>query len=223
MKALLFDLDGTLTQTFYADDQSYLKALSNQLSIDPNYPYWKECPHLTDEYVLHHFYQLRHGRKASSLERKRMQEDFLLELQTKQAVEPRFFLPIPGAIDFITRLLQTSNTIGIATGGWKHIAEYKLEIAGFPNDIPLIGSDDHPTKKGFLFALYQEVCDNTPIGDCIYIGDSPYDYKAAKELGMQFIGLDFKQRGIFDSMPVDHVFHDFTDTNSWMEILSPSS
>lgn len=209
MKALFFDLDGTLTQTFYADDNSYLKALSKQVAIDPSYKYWQECKHLTDEFVLNYFFQKFYGRQASNTEKQQMQNDFLQELKVKHASNPNFFLPIPGAVNFINTLMDANCIIGIATGGWNHVAQFKLNIARFPNNITISGSNLHPTKTASLSALHKLVAKQIPLEDCIYFGDSIYDYNSSKTLGMSFVGVDYKQKGIFDELPIDTVINDF--------------
>ena len=220
MKAFLFDLDGTLTQTFYGSDTSFLKAISRQLDVDPNYAYWKDCPHLTDEYVLHFMFRQVLGRDANAKERAQMQHDFLQELQAKQQADPAFFEEIPGALNFTQQLMNQQITIGVATGGWQHVARYKLDLAGFSADIPLIGSDQYPTKKEFLQALKTEVCADLAPHDCIYIGDSPYDLRAAHELGMQFIGIDYRKRDVFKGLDVKHVFHDFKSPEHILNAIS---
>jgi len=220
MKAFLFDLDGTLTQTFYGSDTSFLKAISRQLDVDPTYAYWKDCPHLTDEYVLHFMFQQVLGRDAKPAERARMQQDFLQELQAKYQREPAFFEEVPGALRFVEHLMEQQIAVGVATGGWHHVARYKLDLAGFSQDIPLIGSDEHPTKAEFLEALRVSICGDLAPNECIYIGDSPYDFKAAQQLGMSFIGIDYRKRGVFKGLDVEHIFYDFQSPNELLNAVS---
>ncbi len=220
VQAILFDLDGTLTRTFYGDDNSYLTALSKQLPIDPHEKYWLKCKHLTDEYVLHHFFQKHHKRKASQEERSTMQRDFLNVMKQKLDRQPEFFAPLPGAKAMLDSLSSEGIPFGVATGGWRHMAEFKLKTAKLHGNYPIMGSDDHETKIDFTKALMARLsaAHGTAMNFC-YVGDSVYDYETAKALNIQFIGVDFKNTGRLKSMGIEKVVPDFSNTQEFLRLL----
>lgn len=220
VQAILFDLDGTLTRTFYGDDNSYLTALSKQLPVDPNERYWTDCKHLTDEYVLHHFFKRYRNRKANETERSTMQRDFLATMHDKLHRDPDFFKPIPGAKTLLAELKAGGIPFGVATGGWKHMAEFKLKTAELYGDYHVVGSNTHETKIGFTQALMNKL--TAQHGDALnycYVGDSAYDFETAKELNIKFIGVDFKRTGKFKAMGVKKVVPDFSDTQEFLRLL----
>jgi phosphoglycolate phosphatase-like HAD superfamily hydrolase len=221
VQALLFDLDGTLTRTFYGDDNSYLTALSKQLPVNVNEKYWSDCKHLTDEYVLHHFFLKHKNRKANALERSTMQRDFLATMKEKLHRDPDFFKPIPGAKKLLSELKAGGIPFGIATGGWKHMAEFKLKTAQLHGEYDVVGSDSHETKIQFTQALMERLrVRHESALDFCYIGDSAYDFETAKELNIKFIGVDFKRTGKFEAMGVKKVVPDFSDTQEFLRLLN---
>lgn len=214
MHFIIFDLDGTLAQTYYSDDNSYLKALSQLVEVDVNYPYWKECPHLTDHSVIKYIFQKQLQRDPTEKEIQRMQHLFLEQLKEKHRYEPYFFQEIPGAIQLLNTLQSTPDTlVGVATGGWSSIAKFKLNVLGVPTEgLHLIGSDEHEAKTEFVAHLLERTkvqlqCDFKRV---TYVGDSLYDFEAARQLKLDFIGVDFKRTGHFDKLGHEKVVNDFS-------------
>ena len=223
MHLVLFDLDGTITQTYYGKDNSYMKALSRILpNVDVDYAYWKDCVNHTDSAVLNFIYQKLQNRLPKTEEIKEMQQQFLQELQVKKTVQPQFFQPISGSKEILTYLNQHPEYIcGIATGGWRHIAAYKLNNIGLDiNDFHFIGADDHESKADFVTALIQQIKSKTQkeITSISYVGDSLYDYKVSQTLSLNFIGVDFLKEHTFAAIDIKVIEH-FQPTESFLDIL----
>ena len=224
MHFIIFDLDGTLCQSYYSDDNSYLKALNQIIDIDVNYAYWKECPHLTDRAVLNYIFQKQHNRLPTEVEVQHMKALFIDQLRIKQQKEPHFFHPIPGAVEFVQHLNSHHENIriGVATGGWKDVARFKLNLIGLSKgDYYLIGSDDHDAKHDFVSALIQQAQtdENKPFQQITYVGDSLYDLRAAKALNINFVGIDYKQNGHFQKNGHYAVVEHFIDIPSVLSHL----
>jgi len=207
MHAVLFDLDGTLTQTYYSEDRCFFRALQHLLPEVPENASWDDCPDLTDQAIFHHFFQQYRDRLPTDQETAMMKAQFLDQLEVKYANEPAFFEEIPGSKNLLAELANRSDvTIGIATGSWEELARFKLAKAGFPEVLPpLIGCNAHASKPGFLRALLEQLQERSqvPAFDSLtYVGDSLYDYRSARSLGMDFIGVDHRGKRFFDQ--VDH-------------------
>ncbi len=224
MHLVIFDLDGTLTQTYYGDDNSYMQALSQLLPVDPNYKYAKECTNLTDSAVLDYIYNKVTGRSPSAKEIAAMQTQFLAQLELKRERMPQFFEAIPGAVGAIEHLLERPDTlVAVATGGWKIMAEYKLQHAQFPLErLHLIGSDEHHAKRDFVAALMGDLKRAHALDEfhsVNYIGDSRYDYKAAAELGIGFIGIDYNEAGWLHETAADTILPHYHDLEGFIRAL----
>ncbi len=213
MHFIIFDLDGTLTQTYYAQDKSFMRALGRFIPVESDYPYWKECVHLTDEAVFQQVFLQITGRAATEEDKAKMQDQFLVELMHKFKHTPGFFDPIPGAQRFIKELKQDPQVVlGVSTGGWEKIARFKLELAGYNvAEFHLIGSDAHPDKYSFTKTLIERVGQQHDFKQITYIGDSLYDYESAKALGLSFIGIDYLETGQFNNHLHLPIYSDFRD------------
>lgn len=216
MHFVIFDLDGTLTQTYYGNDNSYVLALSEQLPIDLNYKYWHDCPNLTDSAVLDHIYRKLLNRAPNADEIALMQQRFMARMEAKRAAMPEFFEEIPGAVRAIEHLLGRGDTlVGVATGGWEMLARYKLTHANFPLEkLHVVGSDNHHAKRDFVTALMQDVRAAQRVeaySSVSYVGDSRYDYQTAKALGLGFVGVDYNNAGHLRETSAQHILPNYHD------------
>lgn len=213
MHLVIFDVDGTLTQTFYGNDNSFLKALSRFIEVDKDYQYWKECPHPTDESVFQHMFKKITGREPDEQDRAKMQDQFMVELMHKYRHTPGFFDEIPGASRFIKELQSEDEVVvAIATGGWHKIARFKLELAGIDfTEIEIIGSDDHHDKPSFTRAMIDRIKEKHELTRVTYIGDSLYDYETSRELGINFIGIDFLEKGHLNHLTFCPIYTDYRE------------
>ncbi len=194
---IIFDLDGTLIQTFHTEDNSFVRALSKFVPIDPNYSYWGEIEHLTDEGVFSFLFQKYTQRLPSAFDKKCMQDQYLVELMHKYKFAPGYFEEIPGA-SILLQDLQSDDRylVAISTGSWLEIAQFKLELAGIDfKPIKIACSDFYPDKFSFTKQLIDELSQENEITQITYVGDSMYDYNTSRALGIGFIGVDFLGKG----------------------------
>ena len=216
MKLVLFDLDGTLMKTYYGDDNSFLLAIGELIPIDPELKYWHDCKNLTDSAVFDHIYNKVVSRSPTPSEIVSMQGRFLTRMQQKTQTHPDFFDEVAGAVSLVEELVAKEDVlVGVATGGWRELADFKLSHAKFPmNDISVIGSDDHFSKTEFVRALMDRIKKEegiTEFESIHYLGDSTYDLNCSAELGIEFIGVDYKQNGNLKEAGAAVVFENFLD------------
>ena len=224
MHLVIFDLDGTLTQTYYGGDNSYTMALSEQLPIDPNYKYWKDCTNLTDSAVLDHIYNKVVGRSPTPEEILEMQDRFHLRLEAKRERDPSFFHEVPGAVRAVEALLERGDTlVGVATGGWERMARYKLHHGQFPIErLHITGSDDHFAKRDFVAAMMDGLKERHELEDfhsVNYVGDSRYDYRAAEALGIGFVGINYNNAPFLAETAAQHVLPSYEDLEAFFVAL----
>ena len=213
MHLVIFDIDGTLTQTYHSKDHSFTRALSRFVDIEPGYSYWGEIEHPTDEAVFQYLFQKVSGKKATEEDRAKMQDQLIVELMHTYRHTPNFFDEIPGASRFIKELKEEENTLlAISTGNWERVGRMKVELAGLnPNDFEWVGSDEFPDKPGFTTSLINRIKEKQELSRITYIGDSLYDYETSRVLGINFIGIDFLQKGHMNHLTFCPIYADFRE------------
>lgn len=71
MRLVVFDLDGTLTQTFAVDGDCYLQAFEQSLGITRVNDHWSDYEHVTDLGVMQGVFRDRFGRAPDASETER--------------------------------------------------------------------------------------------------------------------------------------------------------
>src|SRR5205809_7788634 len=99
MKLVMFDIDGTLTQTFQADEACFVQALREVFGFTGINTDWACYPHCSDSGILEALFQLGLGRSPLPPEISTFQAHFVSLLTAATVVQP--FNPIAGARDFL--------------------------------------------------------------------------------------------------------------------------
>ena len=211
MIATIFDIDGTLVESFGFDDACYISAIREVLGEVYIHNDWSKYKNVTDT-----------GSLRQIMEENKIQEkEQIKEVRTKFGEFIRQYLqsngecrPKKGAIQLINKLLAAEDyKVGFATGGWRHTATMKLQHAGFNLENTILTSSDDSDKRveimeKCLFAL----------GNCfqrvVYIGDAEWDMQATQELGWHFIGIGTRLKG-----KCEFWIEDFSSYNTFMKML----
>ena len=195
MIGIIFDLDGTLVDSYDLDERLYRKAVLSELPGVRLRQSWYDYHYSTDSGILmeiltefnlpvHDYYDSVRQRFGNLVKN---------HLQSVNNCTP-----IPGAAALLNKLCQIPNIqIGIATGGWGHTARMKLEAAGLSDlNIPMSSGDDAHSRKEVM-----QICANkmkSSISSFVYVGDAEWDLRAANKLGWQFIGVGPRIEGKCD-------------------------
>lgn len=194
MNLIVFDIDGTLTQTTEVDSNSFIKAVTTVLQIQEINTNWAQYQYSTDSGILNEIYELLFKRKPNDHEINTIQDRFVDCLKQAWLEDNLFFAPIPGADKIFAKINNLAHWhIGIATGTWRRSALFKLNAAKIPHaQLSKAYADDHVERTEIIKttikqaqALYQV----HQYERLIYVGDKDWDYRAAKELNMEFIGI----------------------------------
>ncbi len=130
MKLIMFDIDGTLTQTDAADGECFVQALFDVFGFTGISDDWSVYPHCTDSGILESIFQERQGHSPSEDEILRFQSWFLSLLEAEAGKQP--FLPVAGAWDMLRRLNDMPGVaVSVASGAWECSARLKLASAGW--------------------------------------------------------------------------------------------
>ena len=139
MHLVMFDIDGTLTETMKVDEECFVRSFKDvfgfaDLDID-----WSHYPHTTDSGIFHDVFTSRIGRSPTAQEVSRFRQHFIQLLAAASSQSP--FAPVAGADRLLSRLAQGgSHRVSLATGGWRDSARLKMASAG-------MCFDDHPTAS----------------------------------------------------------------------------
>ena len=184
MRALIFDLDGTLVDTVYAHVFAWQRAFSDSgMAIDG----WR----------IHRRIGMSGGlftRAAARELGREIKPAAAAALQKRHGELFREFLPerrpLPGAVELLKFLRSVPVPHGIATSGGRPEIDASLDALGVPSDMVIIerGNVARAKPEPDLFLACQRKLGIEP-DECYVIGDAVWDLLAARRAGMLSIGL----------------------------------
>lgn len=184
MRALIFDLDGTLIDTVYAHVFAWQRALAEAgMAIEG----WRIHRKIGMSGGLFTRAVAREiGRELTSSEEKALQKRHG-ELFTKLMPERR---PLTGAVELLSFLRANQIVFGIATSGRRPEIDASLSILGIGSDTVVVERGDvlRAKPEPDLFLACQQRL-GVSANDCYVIGDAVWDLLAARRAGMLSIGL----------------------------------
>ena len=202
MKAILFDIDGTLIESMTVDTELYLASIGEVLGSVRFRGALSDYEHVTDNGIL-----------AQVLD----DNGYPFDEQTAAAIKAIFvgkierhietegpFSTIHGAIEFFERTRASdARRVAIATGGWRESARLKLESAGFDiAGIPLVTSDDAWTRIEIMETALARL--GGAFESVTYFGDAEWDRQACQSLGWNFVAVGPGLGGIESYAGIDH-------------------
>jgi phosphoglycolate phosphatase-like HAD superfamily hydrolase len=225
MPLIIFDIDGTLTQSVQADDICFVRALAEVWGFENVDTDWSRYQHVTDAGLLHELHETRTGRTPTTGELHAFRAHFLALLAEMLAENP--VAPIPGAPELLNHLpLHTPYRVSLATGAWGSSARMKMRSAGMRfEDHPAASSDDAPDRVTIMQLSRQRATERFGEPEhVVYVGDGIWDARACRNLGLPFIGIGSGERatrlqaeGAVDVLP------DFSDLNAFLKILQQAT
>lgn len=184
MRALIFDLDGTLVDTVYAHVFAWQRAFAEAgMAIEG----WRIHRRIGMSGGLFTRGVARElGRDLSAEEAKALQRRHG-EL-FRQLLPERW--PLPGAVELLSYLRSNNILFGIATSGRRPEIDASLEVLGIGAETVVVERGDVARAKpepDLFLACQQRL--GIGAGDCYVIGDAVWDLLAGRRAGMLSIGL----------------------------------
>ena len=212
MIATIFDIDGTLVESFGFDDACYISAIKEVLGEVHIHDDWSKYINVTDTGSLRQIMEENQIQEKGQIKEVRTKFGELIRQHLQNGGK---CCPKKGAIRLIDKLLTTEGyEVGFATGGWRHTAKMKLQHAGFNlRNTVLTSSDDGDERvtimKKCLLALKKSCFHRI-----VYVGDAQWDMQATQELGWHFIGVGARLKG-----QCEFWVEDFSCQDTFMKML----
>ena len=184
MRALIFDLDGTLIDTVYAHVFAWQRALA-------------EAALPVDGWRIHRRIGMSGGLFTRALARelgRPLNDDEINAIQDRHGELYRELLPerrpLPGAVDLLVHLRELGVPYGIATSGRRPEIDASLDALGIGPDVTVVdrGEVMRAKPEPDLFLACQERM-GVEIRDVTVVGDAVWDLLAARRAGMLSVGL----------------------------------
>lgn len=187
MHLIMFDIDGTLVDSFKFDEECYLEAAESVLGIKVS-PDWDNYEHATDAGVLNELID-RYKIPGDKIQIQHNFKNVFIDLVTEYiGKNPGNIREIDGAGSFIQYLRNQENCrVAIATGGWEETAKLKLEAAGI--DVArcaFSSSSDCVSRIDIMRAAELKSSSESPFISKTYFGDASWDKKASQALNYRF-------------------------------------
>ena len=225
MRLIMFDIDGTLTDTNEVDSRCFVPALQEAFGFVKVDDDWSHYTQSTDSGIIDELFQIRERRAASAGELARFQSRFVELLNAAADDDPRAFKPIAGAQEALERLRGGPDTaVALATGGWAKSARLKLERAGLGAlRVPAAFADDAHAREDIMRCSLARACEHhqqRSFDAVIYVGDRPWDLRAATKLGFKFIGIARDADAArLRAESATHVFADYLELDSFLNAV----
>lgn len=213
---VLFDVDGTLTDTHEVASSAYLRSAKKHFSLEATDLDWGQYTNSTATGIAQEITQKKWGRNPLESELGGIKEDVL------NAVKGASIKAIPGSVETIKHLLNDCHyAVGIATGNFRCVVEHTLGEIGLPEGIPLATADEHIDRAGIITLSIEKArtsADIQSFSAITYIGDGAWDYRAAQSLGHGFIGVGSCPR--MGAMAGERKIPDFRDIGKMTDLLA---
>jgi phosphoglycolate phosphatase-like HAD superfamily hydrolase len=221
MRLFVFDIDGTITNSVAAHQRSFEKAFGDVgiSDVDTN---WATYTHHTDSWIFGEIFRRNFGRSPTLSEKAAFAEAVEANFDTELSEQP--ILQMAGAVEFLTKIMSDSRTAyAFATGSYRQPALRKLASVGltFPLEL-LVTADDFETREDLVSSAIVSASKCFGVSEfaqVVSIGDGVWDYLAARNLNLQFVGIATGPHGEkLKAVGALNVFPDFLTagtTNGW--------
>ena len=229
MKLVVFDLDGTLTQTFAVDGMCFFKSFAVAFGIEGIDTNWSNYAHATDSNVIEEVFAERFGRAPKPSEITTFVRCFIGLLDEHHASTPVSFGQIPGATSLLDNLGGDSEwATAIATGGWEKSAQFKMKAARLHTDhLPMAFAEDGPSRESIVKTAVERALtlyEQAEFERVLMVGDAVWDARTASRLNFPLVGVGTGNRAeVLRQVGVSHVVENFLDHPRCVECFNEAA
>ncbi len=192
-KLAIFDVDGTLVQSYELDGECFVAACHDALGITEVDTDWGRYDHVTDPGIAAQVIRERRGREPRAGELARLQSAFSTRL-AESAGRDGAYAAVPGAAGLLAALRARGDwSLALATGAWRAAARIKIGRSDLQlDDVPAAFGEDGPSRQaivGAAIARARELAGVADFARMVCIGDGVWDVHTATSLGLPCIGV----------------------------------
>lgn len=226
MKLAVFDIDGTLTLGDGLGTRCFFTAFDEVFGegrVEARLDGFAES---TDCGIAREAASRALGRAPHDSELARFKEMYLSRLDGEVRARADAYRPVPGAADLLPLLEATPGwSIAIATGNWRRAARIKLGCAGIRAPRATACSEDGGTRSAVLQAAVRAAAaaGAQRFEAVVYVGDQPWDLKAAREVGAGFVGVGSDAKGSRLAAEGARVVDSYVDAATFLETLEEAA
>ena len=219
MHLVIFDIDGTLTETMKVDEQCFVRSFNDLFGFDDIDTDWSHYPRTTDSGIFHDVFTSRIGRSPAAQEVSRFRRHFIQLLAAASSQSP--FASVAGANRLLSQLAQAgSHRVSLATGSWRDSARLKMASAGMCFDEhPAATADDALDRESIMTLSRQRAAERygESFACTVYVGDGVWDARACRSVGVPFVGIGTGSRATrLSAEGAVCVFPDFSDVDLFL-------
>ena len=104
MHLVMFDIDGTLTETMKVDEECFVRSFNDVFGLTDIDTDWSNYPRTTNSGIFHDVFTSRIGQSPTAQEVSRFRQHFVQLLAAASSQSP--FAPVAGADRLLSRLAQ---------------------------------------------------------------------------------------------------------------------
>jgi phosphoglycolate phosphatase len=192
IRAVLFDIDGTLLVTGGAGGAAWRRAFRELHGIDVNIADHTDAG-MTDPEIAAIVFREAIGREGTPEERSKAIGCYLKHLPDTVA-ESEGYRTMPGVGKLLDDMIDAGLLLGLVTGNVEAAAHIKLARAGFNRYFSFGGyGSDSPDRTEVTEAALRrgELVSGGALADdvCIAVGDTPRDVEAGHGAGLEVVGV----------------------------------
>lgn len=189
-KKVIFDIDGTLAQSYDLDTDSYNETVSTYLKRSLEGFDWHKFKHVTDSGITSDLFEETFNRKPVLAELEEI-ETMFADNFNKMMNERGIVTPTKGALELIKALKKNPDvSIGVATGSWRKLAKIKLDTIGLSELYQYCLTSSEGMEREIIL---QKAIDQFPgDGEVWYFGDGIWDQRTCENLKINFIAVGDK-------------------------------
>lgn len=214
MHLLLFDIDGTLTDTNDVDTSCFVQALRDVFALSEISTDWSAYPDATDSAITAHVVRDRLGRDPRPEELAKMKDRFHALVLQAFSDNPTLCRAVPGGPQFLETVHHFTNyAVAFGTGGWELTARLKLRFGGYlHSELPMASADDAHRRVEICSIAVERAVSHYMVSafdSIVYIGDGIWDARAASDLGFRFLGVGIDGAATLKKAGAELVVPDF--------------
>lgn len=224
MKLLIFDIDGTLTNTKQVDDECFIATFEERYGVKLGEVDWNKFQNVTDTALFQDIYFSLFEKNPSQAEMEAFRWDFLKRFEIQFKTNPHLFQEVKGAANFLKHCeTQRNIRVALATGAWRHSAIFKLMTADIPYQWLILSHADNFIRRHDIIldaiAQCKEKYSTDFFEHIVYFGDGKWDFETTRDLEIPFIGIDVKGDNQLINLGTKYVFPNFEDVAAIMHAI----